>query len=491
MPSPISFKNQTVVVTGAETNQGKDFIRLFAKHGANVVAARIGEAPGSARRKGVNDAGGNIVAVEHSFDDAAKVVQTAIDAFGRIDVIINYCESAKKSSLEMMTEEKWENAMDSQAKVPFKLARAAWPFFKRQKFGRIISTISPAGLYGATNQINTSTAQMGLVGFTETLAKEGVKYNIYANLISISAGIQNFLPEDVLAPLTPEVTAAAPLAVALAHSASRETGSIFETANGQVAKVRWERASGAVLRADATLTPGAVLRRWDEVADFKKPEYPSTTAAILDMLKASRLLPANPSDEEPRFDGKVVIVTGGGAGVGRAYCLQFAKLGASVVVNDFKDPGAVVEEIRKLGGQAVACKASVENGEDVVNAAIKNFGRVDILINNAGILRDKSLANTTDKDWDDVYQVHLKGTYSCTKAAYPYMIRQRYGRIINTTSTSGIYGNFGQTNYSTAVSLSQLARTSVNITTDLIDRKQHLLDFLAPWPLKEHSTIFA
>lgn len=454
MTSPISFQNQTVVVTGAETNQGKEFVRLFAKHGANVVASRIGGVPrGNPRRKAVDDAGGKVVAVEHSLEDAAKVVQTAIDTFGRIDVIINHCQSAKKSSLEMMTEENWESAMESQTTVPFKLARAAWPFFKRQKFGRIISTISPAGLYGTTNQINTSTAQMGLVGFIETLAKEGVKYNIHVNLISISEGIQNFLPQDVLAPLTPEVTAAAPLAVALAHSASRETGSIFETANGQVAKVRWERASGAVLRADTTLTPGAVLRRWNEVVDFSKPEFPTTTAAILDMLKASRILPANPSDEEPRFDGKVVVVTGGGAGLGRAYCLQFAMLGASVVVNDFKYPGAVVDEIRKLGGQAVACTASVENGEDVVNAAIKNFGRIDILINNAGILRDKSLANTTDKDWDDIYQVHLKGTYNCSKAAYPYMIRQRYGRIINTTSTSGIYGNFGQTNYSTAVSL--------------------------------------
>ena len=94
----------------------------------------------------------------------------------------------------------------------------------------------------------------------------------------------------------------------------------------------------------------------------------------------------------------------------------------------------------------------MEDGPAVVKTAIDNFGKIDILINNAGILRDKAFGNMTDKQWDDVLNVHLRGTYSCTKAAYPYMVKQKYGRIVNTTSTSGIYGNFGQTNYAAAVS---------------------------------------
>lgn len=139
--------------------------------------------------------------------------------------------------------------------------------------------------------------------------------------------------------------------------------------------------------------------------------------------------------------------------MGRAYCIQLAKLGASVVVNDLMNPGPVVEEIRAFGGTAVPNKSSAEDGDAVIKTAIENFGRIDILINNAGILRDKAFQNMTEKIWDEVGNVHLKATYKCSKAAYPYMVKQKYGRIVNTTSTSGIYGNYGQTNYAAAVSL--------------------------------------
>lgn len=132
--------------------------------------------------------------------------------------------------------------------------------------------------------------------------------------------------------------------------------------------------------------------------------------------------------------------------------MAFAKLGASVVVNDLVNPDTTVQEIQKLGGKAVGNKADVQDGDAVVKTAIDTFGRIDILINNAGILRDKAFTNMDDKLWDDVINVHLRGTYKVTKAAYPYMVKQKYGRIVNTTSTSGIYGSFGQANYAAAVS---------------------------------------
>lgn len=129
---------------------------------------------------------------------------------------------------------------------------------------------------------------------------------------------------------------------------------------------------------------------------------------------------------------------------------MFAKLGASVVVNDVVNPDPVVNEIKKMGGKAAGDKHSVEDGDAVVESAVKAFGTVHVVINNAGILRDKSFASMTDQQWEQVMNVHLRGTYKVTKAAWPYMLKQKYGRIVNTTSTSGIYGNFGQANYATA-----------------------------------------
>lgn len=114
------------------------------------------------------------------------------------------------------------------------------------------------------------------------------------------------------------------------------------------------------------------------------------------------------------------------------------------------NPDATVAEIRKAGGKAVGDKHSVEDGEAVIETCVKAFGTVHIIINNAGILRDKSFAAMTDEQWDQVMGVHLNGTYKVTKAAWPIFLKQKYGRVVNTTSTSGIYGNFGQANYATA-----------------------------------------
>jgi len=169
---------------------------------------------------------------------------------------------------------------------------------------------------------------------------------------------------------------------------------------------------------------------------------------------------------ELRFDGKVALVTGAGGGLGRDYALFFASRGAKVVVNDLgtsttgqgKSSAAadkVVEEITKAGGEAVADYNSVEDGDKIVKTATDKWGRVDIVINNAGILRDVSFIKMKDSDWDILYKVHLLGAYKVTKAAWPYMKQQKYGRIIMTTSAAGLYGNFGQANYS-AVKLGQL-----------------------------------
>jgi NAD(P)-dependent dehydrogenase (short-subunit alcohol dehydrogenase family) len=164
------------------------------------------------------------------------------------------------------------------------------------------------------------------------------------------------------------------------------------------------------------------------------------------------------------FDEQVAIVTGAGHGLGRSHALAIAERGASVVVNDLggarDGTGAssdaalgVVAEIEAAGGEAMANGADVTDPDAVeamVDDAIERWGRVDILVNNAGILRDKSFANMERSDFDLVVNVHLTGTAICTKAVWGHMRDQSYGRIVVTTSSSGLYGNFGQTNYGAA-----------------------------------------
>ncbi|MHB8780585.1 MAG: SDR family oxidoreductase [Candidatus Geothermincolia bacterium] len=164
------------------------------------------------------------------------------------------------------------------------------------------------------------------------------------------------------------------------------------------------------------------------------------------------------------FDDRVAVVTGAGGGLGRAYARLLASRGAKVVVNDLggavdgvgSDSSAaqqVVNEIQAAGGEAVANYDSVsepENAEKIIQTAIDSFGKIDILINNAGILRDKSLLKMTIEDYRMVMAVHMDGTFFCTKAAMPHMRENNYGRIVSTASGTGVYGNFGQANYGAA-----------------------------------------
>jgi NAD(P)-dependent dehydrogenase (short-subunit alcohol dehydrogenase family)/acyl dehydratase/putative sterol carrier protein len=169
--------------------------------------------------------------------------------------------------------------------------------------------------------------------------------------------------------------------------------------------------------------------------------------------------------DEIRFDNRVAIVTGAGAGLGRMYALELAKRGAKVLVNDLggaRDGSGegstsaadkVVDEIKALGGEAAAnydSVATAEGGENIVKSALETFGTVDILINNAGILRDKSFLKMEPENWQIVLDVHLNGAYNVSRPAFAVMKEKGYGRILMTTSAAGLYGNFGQTNYTAA-----------------------------------------
>ncbi len=183
-----------------------------------------------------------------------------------------------------------------------------------------------------------------------------------------------------------------------------------------------------------------------------------------------------------RFDGRVVIITGAGNGLGRSHALLFGARGARVVVNDLggsahgagKSAAAadqVVQEIKAAGGEAVANHDSVEDGDKIVQCALSSFGRIDFLVNNAGILRDTSFQKMTDEDWDLIYRVHVRGAYKTTHAAWNHMRDAGYGRILFTASAAGIYGNFGQANYATA----KLGLVGFSNTLAIEGRKKNVL----------------
>src|SRR3954470_22035221 len=185
---------------------------------------------------------------------------------------------------------------------------------------------------------------------------------------------------------------------------------------------------------------------------------------------------------ELRFDGKVALVTGAGNGLGRAHALLLASRGAKVVVNDLggtatgggKSSAAadkVVEEIKAGGGEAVANYDSVEDGGQIVKCALDSFKRIDIVVNNAGILRDTTFHKMTQDDWDLIYRVHVLGAFRVTHAAWPHLRDQGYGRIIMTASAAGIYGNFGQANYGMA----KLGLLGLSNTLALEGKKKNVL----------------
>lgn len=462
MTAEIRYDGKVVIVTGAGGGLGKAYALFFGSRGASVVVNDLGgslkgDDSGSRVADGVvkeiEALGGKAVANYDSVTDGDKIVETAIKAFGTVHIIINNAGILRDVSFKNMTAKDFKFVQDVHVFGSFKVVKAAWPYLRKQKFGRIINTASAAGLYGNFGQTNYSAAKLALVGFTETLAKEGQKYNITANVIvplAASRMTETVLPPDLLAKLNPSYVV--PVVGYLVSENVNDTNGIYETAAGVVTKVRWERSAGAAFKPDNSFTPSAVLNRFNDICDFesKEPEHPTGPKDLMPFLETGKDLPTNDQGVPVDFKDQVVIVTGAGAGIGQQYALLAAKLGAKVVVNDLGSTDETLRLIKEAGGIAVADKNNVTEGEKVVQTAIDNFGAVHAVINNAGIIRDKSMVKLDDSLWQIIQDVHLFGTFSVTKAAYPYFLKQKYGRVVNTTSTSGIYGNFGQANYAAA-----------------------------------------
>ncbi|KAH9838412.1 multifunctional beta-oxidation protein [Rhodofomes roseus] len=476
--SQLSFKGHTVVVTGAGGGLGKAYSLFYASRGANIVVNDFNQAAAQKVVDEITKAGGKAVVNTASVADGTAVIKTALDAFGGVTILINNAGILRDKGFKNMTDQEWDQIQQVHLKGSFSCSRAAWPIFCKQGFGRIVNTASAAGIYGNFGQANYSAAKMGLIAFTKTLALEGARHGIKATVIApmaASAMTETIMPPEMLANLKPEFVA--PFVAAVTHPDGIDaSGRIFEVGAGFIAEVRWERSKGVVFKTDATFTPSAVQAKWEQITDFdSEPQHPTTTPDFdpVAILEAGKRVPSNEQGEAVRFDGKTVIITGAGAGLGRAYAHTFAKLGANVVVNDVSEKAAqtVVKEITGAGGKAVAAVVSAEDGDAIVKIALDAFGGVHILVANAGVVRPNAFGSMTDKQWDEVLAVHLRSAFKCAKAVWPIFQKQKYGRIVTTGSQAGVYGLPGLANYATA----KAATISLTRTLAIEGRKYNIL----------------
>lgn len=393
--------------------------------------------------------------------DGQKIVDQAVKAFGTVHVLLNNAGILRDKSFKKMSDAEWDAVIAVHLKGAYAMTKAVWPLFRQQKFGRVINTSSPAGIYGNMGQTNYSAAKMALVAFSKSLSIEGTKYDIRANTIvplAASAMTETVMPPEVLKSLSPDFIAPV-IGVLTARNGPDVRGRIFEVGGGFYSELRWERSHGHLFKTDDSFTPTAIRTQWKSINDFSKDtEYPGDPKEgarnMMSVIEQQPKLKPNEQGPPPPVDykGQTVIITGAGAGLGRSYAHLYSKLGANVVVNDVsaKNAEAVVKECEALGAKAAAAVCSAEEGEQIVKVAVEKFGGVQVLVCNAGVLRDKAFVNMTEDMWDTVMAVHLRGTYRCCKAVWPIFQEQKYGRILVTSSPNGIVGAHGQGNYASA-----------------------------------------
>ncbi|WP_079202893.1 SDR family oxidoreductase [Pseudomonas sp. CC6-YY-74] len=294
MSEAISFQDQVVIVTGAGGGLGRAHALLFAKHGAKVVVNDLGGsthgegANASAAAKVVEEiraAGGTAVANHDSVTDGEKIVQHALDAFGRIDVVVNNAGILRDKTFHKMDDADWDLVYKVHVEGAYKVTRAAWPHMREQGYGRVIFTASTSGIYGNFGQANYGMAKLGLYGLTRTLAIEGRKNNILVNAIAPTGGTrmtEGLIPPQIFEQLKPELVS--PLVVYLASQACAETSGLFEVGGGWIGKTRWERSLGTGFDPRAGFSPEDVADHWQQICDFDDAVHPADTIEALQAM---------------------------------------------------------------------------------------------------------------------------------------------------------------------------------------------------------------
>ncbi|XP_067885997.1 peroxisomal multifunctional enzyme type 2 isoform X1 [Heterodontus francisci] len=315
---PLRFDGKVALVTGAGGGLGRAYALVFAERGASVVVNDLGgNIKGEGKSSSAADRvveeirakGGKAVPNYDSVEEGEKIVQTALDAYGRIDIVVNNAGILRDRSFARTSDLDWDLIQRVHLRGSFKVTRAAWNHMRNQKYGRIIMTASSSGIYGNFGQANYSAAKLGLLGLSNTLAIEGQKYNIQCNTIAPTAGsrmTQTILPQELLDILKPEFVA--PLVIWLCHESCQENGSLFEVGAGWIGKLRWERTLGAIVRQkDQQMTPEAVRDNWERICDFENATKPksnresvSSLYEVLNKLDAERGVSANPTSGTTR-----------------------------------------------------------------------------------------------------------------------------------------------------------------------------------------------
>ncbi len=287
----LRFDGRVAVVTGAGNGLGRSHAHLLASRGAKVVVNDLG---GSAHGQGssqnaadrvvaeIREAGGEAIANYDSVTDGEKIIQCALDNFGKVDIVINNAGILRDVSFHKMSQQDWDLIYQVHVLGSFKVTHAAWPHMREQQYGRVIMTSSAAGLYGNFGQANYSTAKLGLAGFGLTLAHEGRKRGIHVHTIAPVAGsrmTETILPPDLIAALKPEYVS--PLVAYLCHESCEETGGIFEVGGGMVAKLRWQRTEGKMFRIGRDISPERIRDAWDTVVDFGRATYPNDAMSAI------------------------------------------------------------------------------------------------------------------------------------------------------------------------------------------------------------------
>jgi len=284
----LDFRGRVAVVTGAGTGLGKSHALEFARRGAKVVVNDLGgdalgagqdKAPADAVVEEIRAGGGDAVVSYDSVEDGVAIIQGAIDQFGRLDVLVNNAGVLRDKSFAKMSEDDWDLVYRVHSLGVFRVTKAAWPHLKAQRYGRIITTASAAGIYGNFGQANYAAAKLGLYGLTQTLALEGAKHGVFVNCIAPLAGtrlMETVMPPPLAAALKPEFVTA--LVVKLCAETSTQTGGLFEVGAGWVAKLRWERSRGVAFEGGRGGSAEDVDAAWPEIVNFTNAEHPSCVA---------------------------------------------------------------------------------------------------------------------------------------------------------------------------------------------------------------------